>query len=156
ARASSTVVVSPPAHRGAHFMVQIAAAAASSFKASERRTVMASEKKITVVGATGRLGTHTVEVLRERGHEVVPASRASGVDVVTGEGLGAALDGAEVIVDVATGPSPDEKEATDFFTSAAGNLQRAGAERGVREIVAVSIVGIDHFQGGYYGAKTAH
>ncbi|HEY2714862.1 MAG TPA: hypothetical protein VGI73_01425 [Solirubrobacterales bacterium] len=117
---------------------------------------MADEKKITVIGATGRLGSQAVEVLRERGHEVVAASRASGVDVITGEGLGAALDGAEVIVDVATGPSPDEKEATDFFTTSAGNLQRAGAERGVGEIVAVSIVGIDHFQGGYYAAKAAH
>jgi uncharacterized protein YbjT (DUF2867 family) len=117
---------------------------------------MASKRKIAVIGATGRLGSRAVEVLRERGHEVVAASRASGVDVVTGEGLGAALDGAEVIIDVATGPSPDEREATDFFVSAATNLQRAGAEHGVEEIVAVSIVGIDHFQGGYYAAKAAH
>lgn len=112
--------------------------------------------KVAVVGATGRLGSHAVEVLRERGHEVVAASRASGVDVVSGAGLGEALDGVEVIVDAATGPSPDEREATDFFTTAAGNLQRAGAEQGVREIFAVSIVGIDHFQGGYYAAKAAH
>ncbi len=117
---------------------------------------MASEKKIAVIGATGRLGSQVVEVLRERGHEVVAASRASRVDVVSGAGLGEALDGVETIVDAATGPSPDEREATDFFTSAAANLQRAGAERGVKEILAVSIVGIDHFQGGYYAAKAAH
>jgi uncharacterized protein YbjT (DUF2867 family) len=117
---------------------------------------MANEKKIAVAGATGRLGTQLVEVLRERGHEVVPISRASGVDVIGGEGLGAALDGAQAIVDAATGPSPDEREATGFFVNAAANLQRAGAERGVEEILAISIIGIEHFQGGYYAAKVAH
>jgi uncharacterized protein YbjT (DUF2867 family) len=54
---------------------------------------MASEKKIAVAGATGRLGRHTVEILRERGHEVVPISRSAGVDVISGEGLAAALEG---------------------------------------------------------------
>lgn len=117
---------------------------------------MASEKKIAVIGATGRLGSQAVEVLRERGHEVVPASRATGVDVISGQGLGEALEGVEVIVDAATGPSPDEKESVDFFTGAARNLQQAGAERGVREILAVSIIGIDHFHSGYYAGKVAH
>lgn len=117
---------------------------------------MAGKRKIAVIGATGRLGSHAVEVLRERGHDAVAVSRATGVDVVSGEGLGEALDGVEVILDAATGPSPDEREATDFFVSAARNLQRAGAERGVEEVLAVSIVGIDHFQGGYYAAKDAH
>jgi uncharacterized protein YbjT (DUF2867 family) len=116
---------------------------------------MATEKKIAIAGATGRLGHHAVEVLRERGHEVVPISRSNGVDVVSGEGLGEALDGVDLIIDAATGPSPDEREATDFFVSAAGNLQRVGAERGVEEILAVSIIGIEHFRGGYYGAKVA-
>jgi uncharacterized protein YbjT (DUF2867 family) len=117
---------------------------------------MATEKKIAVAGATGRLGTHVARVLRERGHEVVPISRSNGVDVVSGEGLGAALDGAQLIVDAATGPSPDEQGATEFFTSAAANLQQAGAERGVEEILAVSIIGIEHFRGRYYAAKVAH
>lgn len=117
---------------------------------------MATKKKIAVVGATGRLGRHAVEVLRERGHEVVPASRATGVDVISGDGLGAALEGVEAIVDAATGPSPDQQEATEFFTTAAANLQRAGTERGVAEIVAVSIIGVDHFHTGYYAAKVAH
>jgi uncharacterized protein YbjT (DUF2867 family) len=117
---------------------------------------MATKKKIAVVGATGRLGHHAVEVLRERGHEVVPASRASGVDVISGDGLGEALDGVEVIIDAATGPSPDQQEATEFFTTAATNLQRAGAERGIDEIVAVSIIGTDHFHTGYYAGKAAH
>jgi uncharacterized protein YbjT (DUF2867 family) len=117
---------------------------------------MATKKKIAVVGATGRLGHHAVEVLRQRGHEVVPASRATGVDVISGDGLGEALAGVETIVDVATGPSPDQQEATDFFTTAAANLQRAGAEHGVEEILAVSIIGVEHFHTGYYAAKVAH
>jgi len=117
---------------------------------------MATEKKIAVAGATGRLGTHTVEVLRERGHEVVPISRSTGVDVISGEGLGAALEGVQVIIDAATGPSPDEAAAIEFFSTAAGNLQRAGAEHGVEEILAVSIIGTDHFRTGYYAGKVAH
>lgn len=117
---------------------------------------MATPKKIAVAGATGRLGQPTVEVLRERGHEVVPISRSNGVDVISGEGLGEALAGAQVVIDAATGPSPDEAEAIEFFTTAAGNLQRAGAERGVEEIIAVSIIGTDHFHTGYYAGKVAH
>jgi uncharacterized protein YbjT (DUF2867 family) len=114
---------------------------------------MASEKKIAVAGATGRLGRPTVEILRERGHEVVPVARGEGVDVITGEGLGAALEGVDLVIDAATGPSPDQAEATEFFTSAARNLQQAGAERGVEGILVVSIIGTDHFNTGYNAAK---
>jgi uncharacterized protein YbjT (DUF2867 family) len=91
----------------------------------------------------------------ERGHEVVPISRAEGVDVISGEGLGTALEGVDLIIDAATGPSPDQAEATEFFTTAAGNLQRAGAERGVAGILVVSIIGTDHFNTGYNAAKVA-
>jgi len=116
---------------------------------------MANEKKIAVAGATGRLGSPTVEILRERGHEVVPISRGEGVDVITGEGLAAALDGIDLVIDAATGPSPDQAEATEFFTTAVGNLQQAGAESGVEGIIAVSIIGTDHFNTGYNAAKMA-
>ena len=114
---------------------------------------MATEKKIAVTGATGRLGRPTVEILRERGHEVVPISRSEDVDVITGEGLAAALEGVDLIVDAATGPSPDQAEATEFFATAARNLQQAGAERGVEGILVVSIIGTDHFNTGYNAAK---
>ena len=93
---------------------------------------------------------------RPQGHEVVAISRSHGVDVITGEGLAEALVGVEAIVDAATGPSPEEQAATEFFTTAARNLQEAGAQAGVERIVVVSIIGVDRFTGGYGAAKVAH
>ena len=112
-------------------------------------------QKIAVTGATGRVGSHLVEILEQRGHDVVPIARSKGVDVVSGEGLDDALAGAEIVIDTATGPSPDEASATEFFTTSARNLQRAAAAAGAKRIVLVSIVGIDKFQGGYNAAKMA-
>lgn len=112
--------------------------------------------RIAVAGATGRLGRRVAEVLAERGHEVVPISRATGVDVITGTGLDAALRGVEVVVDAATGPSAEQQPATDFFVTAAHNLQQAAVRAGVREAVVVSIIGTDRFPGGYGAAKLAH
>jgi uncharacterized protein YbjT (DUF2867 family) len=114
---------------------------------------MQAKQRIAVAGATGRVGRPLVEVLEERGHDVVPMSRSTGVDVVTGEGLDEALAGVDTIIDAATGPSPDEAAATEFFTASAGNLQAAGARAGVERIVVVSIIGIDRFTGGYNAAK---
>ena len=112
--------------------------------------------KIAVAGATGRVGRHLVEVLTERGHDVVPMSRATGVDLITAKGLDEALAGVEYVIDVASGPSPDEQEATEFFTAAARNLHEAGQRAGVRRIVVVSIIGIDQATGGYSAAKLVH
>jgi uncharacterized protein YbjT (DUF2867 family) len=109
--------------------------------------------KIAVAGATGRIGRPIAELLEAGGHEVVPIARSLGVDVVTGEGLAEALDGVEVIVDAATGPSPDEQQATDFFTASTRNLLQAGAD--ARKIVMVSIIGIDRISSGYQAAKVA-
>jgi uncharacterized protein YbjT (DUF2867 family) len=112
--------------------------------------------KIAVAGATGRVGHHVVDVLHERGHEVVAISRTHGVDVITGDGLDAVLAGVEVIIDTATGPSPEQQAATEFFTTATRNLQAAGSRAGVRRIVVVSIIGIDGSAGGYNAAKVEH
>jgi uncharacterized protein YbjT (DUF2867 family) len=112
-------------------------------------------QKIAVTGATGRLGSELVEVLEQRGHDVVPISRSKGVDVISGEGLDEALTGVETIIDTATWPTPDQDDATKFFTTSARNLQRAGAEAGVKRIILVSIIGIDKFEGGYNAAKMA-
>ena len=112
--------------------------------------------RIAVAGATGRVGRHVVDVLNERGHDVVAISRSNGVDVITGDGLVTALEGAEVIIDVATGPSPEQGAATEFFTTATRNLQEAGEKTGVRKLVVVSIIGTDRAVGGYGAAKLAH
>jgi uncharacterized protein YbjT (DUF2867 family) len=116
---------------------------------------MQAPMKIAVAGATGRVGHHVVEILEAGGHEVVAMSRATGVDVITGQGLAEALAGVECVVDAATGPSPDEEAATEFFTTAARNLQEAGERAGVRRIVVVSIIGADRFSSGYNVAKIA-
>jgi uncharacterized protein YbjT (DUF2867 family) len=117
---------------------------------------MSPDKKIAVAGATGRVGHHVVDVLTERGHDVVPMSRTHGVDVITGEGLAKALADVECIVDTATGPSPEREAATEFFTTAARNLQEAGQRAGVQRIVVVSIINTDRLKGGYSIAKVAH
>ena len=117
---------------------------------------MSKGKKIAVAGATGRVGHHVVDVLSERGYEAVPISRAHGIDVITGEGLDGALAGVESIVDAATGPSPEQRSATEFFTTAAKNLQNAGERAGVQRIVVVSIINTDRLKGGYAVAKVAH
>ncbi|HEV2874617.1 MAG TPA: NAD(P)H-binding protein [Thermoleophilaceae bacterium] len=117
---------------------------------------MEASRRIAVAGATGRVGRHVVDLLEARGHDVVSMSRSSGVDLVTGAGLAEALTGVEVVIDAATGNSPDKDAATDFFTAAARNLQEAGERAGVRRIVVVSIIGIDRFSGGYQAAKLAH
>ncbi len=117
---------------------------------------MHARGKIAVAGATGRVGRHVVDVLEERGHDVVAISRSLGVDVVTGEGLAEALDGVETVIDTATQPASEQDAATAFFTTAARNLQEVGERAGVQRIVVVSIIGIDRFTAGFLTAKRAH
>jgi uncharacterized protein YbjT (DUF2867 family) len=112
--------------------------------------------RIAVAGATGRVGRHVVDVATERGHEVVPMARATGVDVITGDGLAEALAEANVIIDTATSPSPDQETATQFFTTASANLHEAGTKAGVRLMVVVSIIHVDQLAGGYSQAVVAH
>jgi uncharacterized protein YbjT (DUF2867 family) len=112
--------------------------------------------RIAVAGATGRVGRHVVDVLAAGGHDVVAISRSNGVDVITGDGLAAALDGVDAIIDTATSPSAEQGPATEFFTTAARNLHEAGSRAGVQRLVVVSIIGTDRFTGGYGAAKVAH
>nr|WP_055502058.1 NAD(P)H-binding protein [Nonomuraea pusilla] len=109
-----------------------------------------------VAGATGRLGRHVVDILTERGHQVVPMSRATGVDVITGEGLAEALTGAEVIIDVASWHSSDQDAATEFFRTSARNLQEYGQKAEVAQITMASIIGVDKATAGFLAAKKAH
>jgi uncharacterized protein YbjT (DUF2867 family) len=114
------------------------------------------QPKIAVAGATGRVGQHVVAVLIERGYDVVPMSRSQGVDVITGNGLAAALAGVDCVIDTATGPSPEQQAATTFFITAAQNLHQAGQRAGVQRMIVVSIIGTDRFTAGYGAAKIAH
>lgn len=117
---------------------------------------MDGRTKLAVAGATGRVGRHLVSKLKADGHEVIAISRSRGVDLITGDGLLDALAGVECVIDVATGPSPEQDAATEFFTTAARNLHRAGEAAGVERMVVVSIIGCDRFTAGYNAAKLAH
>jgi uncharacterized protein YbjT (DUF2867 family) len=117
---------------------------------------MQERRKIAVAGATGRVGRHIVDVLEEAGHDVVPMSRSTGVDVVTGEGLSQALVGVDCIVDAASWPSNEQKPATEFFIAASRNLQEEGERAGVQRIVVVSIIGADRATTGYIASKVPH
>ena len=110
--------------------------------------------RITVVGASGLIGTKVVDLLTADGHDVVAASRSSGVDVLTGDGLGEALNGADVLVDVVNSPSFDDDPVMEFFTTSATNLVTAAKRAHVGHYVALSIVGTDDLpDSGYLRAK---
>src|SRR5687767_15651567 len=99
--------------------------------------------KITVAGASGLIGTKVVDLLESQGHEVVAASRSSGVDVLTGAGLADALAGADALVDVTNSPAFEADAVMEFFTTSATNLVNAAKAAGVGHYVALSIVGVD-------------
>src|SRR5438094_4469696 len=112
--------------------------------------------KIIVIGGTGLIGTKVVKNLRDKGHEVVAASPSKGINSVTGEGLAAALVGAQVVVDVANAPSWEDKAVLEFFETSGRNLLAAEAAAGVGHHVALSVVGTDRLlASGYFRAKMA-
>jgi uncharacterized protein YbjT (DUF2867 family) len=112
--------------------------------------------KIVVVGGMGRVGSRVVDGLSRDGHHVVSASRRTGVDLVTGAGLDAALEGAEVVIDVANSPAFSDDVAVPFFEAATRNLLEGEAAAGIRHHVGVSIVGAERLQAsGYFRAKLA-
>lgn len=112
--------------------------------------------KITVVGASGLIGTKVVESLKNDGHDVVASSRSSGVDVLTGAGLADALAGADALVDVTNSPSLEGGPAIGFFTQSATILVDAAKPAGIGHYVALSIVGVDGLpDSGYMRAKVA-
>ena len=112
-------------------------------------------KRILVIGGSGRVGARLVRLLRSAGHDVVAASRRTGVDVVTGRGLAGALDGAEVVVDVTEAPALNGRAAVRFFTAASRNLLTAEADAGVGHHIALSVVGADCIRSGYFRGKAA-
>jgi uncharacterized protein YbjT (DUF2867 family) len=117
---------------------------------------MSEKKKIVVIGGSGLIGTKLVNQLRQLGHEVVAASPSKGVNAVTGEGLAAALAGAEIVIDVSNSPSFEAKAVLEFFEKSTRNLLAAGAKAGVRHYVALSVVGTDRVpESAYFRAKLA-
>jgi uncharacterized protein YbjT (DUF2867 family) len=118
--------------------------------------------KIVVIGGTGLIGSKVVNIFRQHGHEVVAASPSTGVNTLTGEGVAKALEGAQVVVDVANSPSFEDEPALEFFETSGRNLLAAEKVAGVRHHVALSVVGTDRLTGsgpgslsGYFRAKMA-
>ena len=112
--------------------------------------------KIVIIGGTGLIGSKLANILRARGHDVNAASPASGVNTITGEGLAAALAGADVVVDVANSPSFADDAVLAFFQTSGTNLLRAEAGAGVRHHVALSVVGTERLsESGYFRGKIA-
>ncbi|MCC8940315.1 SDR family oxidoreductase [Bradyrhizobium sp. Arg68] len=111
--------------------------------------------KIVVIGGTGLIGSKTVAILRQGGHEVVAASPQSGINTITGEGLKEAMAGTQVVIDLANSPSFEDKAVLEFFETSGRNLLAAEAAANVRHHVALSIVAIDRTDNGYFRAKVA-
>jgi uncharacterized protein YbjT (DUF2867 family) len=111
--------------------------------------------KIVVIGGTGLIGSKTVAILRQRSREVIAASPNTGVNTITGEGLKQAMAGTQVVIDLANSPSFEDKAVLEFFETSGRNLIAAEAAAGVRHHVALSIVGTDRSDNGYFRAKVA-
>ncbi len=112
--------------------------------------------KIVIIGGTGLIGSKVTADLRDRGHEVIPAAPNTGVNTITGEGLDEALEGSEVVIDVANSPSFEDKAVLEFFETSGRNLLNAEAKAGVKHHVVLSVVGTDRLQeSGYFRAKKA-
>ena len=109
--------------------------------------------KVAVAGGTGVAGRWTVEALRADGHEPIVIARSTGSDLVTGDGLDAALAGADAVIDATNVKSSSKRASTQFFETTARMLAQAAAASGVRHIVALSIIGIDRVPYGYYQGK---
>lgn len=112
--------------------------------------------KILVIGGKGLIGTKLVNQLKKLGHEVTSASRSSGVDTVTGNGLESALKNIDVVVDVANSPSFEDKAVMEFFEKSGFNIAAAEKAANIKHHIALSVVGTDRLsESGYFRAKIA-
>ncbi|MER6321721.1 SDR family oxidoreductase [Streptomyces coelicoflavus] len=109
--------------------------------------------KIAVIGGTGLIGSQVVENLNAAGHRAVPHSLSTGVDVVAGEGVDRAVQGAEVVVNLTNSPTFDDASPA-FFQASMDNLLAAARQAGTEHFVILSIVGVDRVpELDYYRAK---
>lgn len=112
--------------------------------------------KIVVIGGSGLIGRHLTAEFSRQGHEPIAASRSSGVNALTGEGLAEVLSGVDAVVDVSNSPSFEDAAVLDFFERSGRNLLAAERKAGVKHHVALSIVGTERLEGnGYFRAKVA-
>ena len=112
--------------------------------------------KIVVIGGTGRVGAEIVAQLMAAGHEAIAASRSTGVNTLTGEGLADALAGADVLIDASNSPSFEDEAVLRFFQTSTGNLLAAATAAGVKHYVALGVVGTQRLsESGYFRAKIA-
>jgi len=111
--------------------------------------------KIVVIGGTGLIGSKVIEKLKQNGHQAIAATPKTGVNTITGEGLKEAVAGAQVVIDLANSPSFEDKAVLKLFETSGRNLLAAEAVAGVRHHVALSIVGVDRSDNGYFRAKVA-
>jgi uncharacterized protein YbjT (DUF2867 family) len=109
--------------------------------------------KIAVIGGTGLIGSQVARMLNEAGHEAVPHSPSTGIDLLTGAGLAEALQGADVVVNLTNSPTFDEASPA-FFQTTMDNLLAAAKDAGVGHAVILSIVGVEQVALDYYRAKT--
>ena len=111
--------------------------------------------KILVIGGTGLIGSKVIEKLRQKGHQAIAGAPSTGVNTITGEGVKEAVAGAQVVIDLANAPSFEDKAVLEFFETSGRHLLAAEAAAGVGHHVALSIVGIDRSDNGYFRAKVA-
>ncbi|MCD0442422.1 SDR family oxidoreductase [Glycomyces sp. A-F 0318] len=109
--------------------------------------------KIAVIGGTGLIGSQVVRMLNDAGHEAVPHSPSTGLDLISGDGLAEALEGADTVVNLANSPTFDEASPA-FFQTSMDNMLAAAAAAGTGHAVILSIVGVDRVDLDYYRAKT--
>lgn len=110
---------------------------------------------VAVVGGTGTVGAHTMRALREKGHDAVALSRASGVDVTTGDGLDEALAGVDAVVDTTNLSTLSARASVAFFEGGTRRLLAAAERAAVSHLVILSIVGVDRMPHDYYAGKVA-
>src|SRR6186713_332706 len=108
--------------------------------------------RIVIIGGTGLIGSKTTVILRRGGHEVIAASPSNGVNTITGEGVKEAVTGAQAVIDLANSPSFEDKAVLEFFETSGRNLLAAETAAGVGHHVALSIVGTDRSDNGYFRA----
>ncbi len=112
--------------------------------------------KILVIGGTGLIGSKVVNKLRDQGHNVIAAAPSTGINTITGEGLAEAVNGTDIVIDLANSPSFADKEVLEFFETSGRNLLAAEINAGVKHHIALSVVGTDRLQdSGYFRAKQA-